>query len=90
LNLLGTSIRDKVKIDIIKSKHDIKDNIIGLICQISRPNSKNLPQFPLEYYWENKIEPRLKELEKYYSEKEWFFGYISNLDFIFYETMNHL
>lgn len=40
---------------MLKSKHDIKDNIIALICQINRPNSKDAPQHAPEYYWESKI-----------------------------------
>jgi len=36
------------------------------------------------------IEPRLKEIETDCSEKEWFLGYLSIFDFIFYEMMNNL
>jgi hypothetical protein len=90
INLLGINIRDKVKIDMLKSKHDIKDNVIALICQMNRPGANNSPQHPPEYYWESKIEPRLKELEANCKEADWFFGYISIMDFIFYEMMNNM
>lgn len=51
LDLLGTSIRDRIRIDVFKSKHDIKDNIIALICQVNRTNPKERPQHAPEFYW---------------------------------------
>ena len=90
ISLLGNSIHDKLRISQLKSRPDIKDNVIALICQTSRPNSKDSPQHPLEHYWKHMIEPRLKEIETDCSEKEWFLGYLSIFDFIFYEMMNNL
>lgn len=48
---------------MIKSKHDIKDSVIGLICQLHRTDRVESPQHPPEYYWKGKIEPRLMEIE---------------------------
>ena len=64
LSLLGSSIRDRIKLDMFKSKHDIKDNIIALICQLNRNNCKpnRLPQQSPEFYWEEKIQPKLIEI----------------------------
>lgn len=62
LPLLGTTLRDRLKIDQFKSKYDIKDNIIALIYHINRSNPKGKPEHPPEYYWENKLLPKLSEL----------------------------
>jgi glutathione S-transferase len=62
-DLLGASLRDRIRIDMIKSKHDIKDSVIGLICQMHRTDRVETPQHPPEYYWKGKIEPRLMEIE---------------------------
>lgn len=57
LSLLGNSIKDRIKIDMFKSKHDIKDNVIGLICQMNRNQLKSnkVPQQSPEYYWKEMI-----------------------------------
>jgi glutathione S-transferase len=90
LPLLGTSMRDRIKIDVFKSKHDIKDNIIALICQVNRSNPKERPQHAPEFYWETKIQPKLVEIEQSCSEHGWCFGYLTVADFSFYEMMNNL
>lgn len=90
LQLLGNSIRDRIKIDIFKSKHDIKDNIIALICQVNRANPKERPQHTPEFYWETKIQPKLIEIEQNCHENGWYFGYLTVADFSFYEMMNNL
>jgi hypothetical protein len=90
LQLLGSSIRDRIKIDVFKSKHDIKDNIIALICQVNRTNAKERPQHSPEFYWETKIQPKLLEIELNCSEQGWYFGYLTLADFSFYEMMNNL
>ncbi len=64
LSLLGNCVRDRIRLDMFKSKHDIKDNIIGLICQMNRTNTKvtRAPQQSPEFYWEEKILPKLAEI----------------------------
>lgn len=90
--MLGNCVRDRIKMDMFKSKHDIKDNIIGLICQMNRSNCKvaRSPQQSPEFYWEEKIQPRLLELEKNCRENDWYFGYLTIADFSFYEMMNNI
>lgn len=33
-DLLGNNLTDKIKIDSIKSKHDLSDAILGLMCSV--------------------------------------------------------
>lgn len=77
---------------MFKSKHDIKDNIIGMICQMNRNNCKvsRTPQQSPEFYWEEKIQPKLVELERNCKEDSWYFGYITVADFCFYEMINNI
>lgn len=51
LSLLGATARDRIKLDAFKSKYDIKDNIIALICQMNRDHPKEGPLKGPEYYW---------------------------------------
>lgn len=90
LTLLGTTLKDRLKIDHFKSKYDIKDNIIALICHINRSNPKGKPEHAPEYYWENKLLPKLMEFEEKCKEEDWYFGYLTVADFSFYEMMNNL
>jgi hypothetical protein len=91
LSLLGNCVRDRIKLDMFKSKHDIKDNIIGLICQMNRTNCKvGTPQQTPEFYWEEKILPKLLEIERNCKQDDWYFGYITVADFSFYEMMNNI
>jgi hypothetical protein len=73
---------------MFKSKYDTKDNIIALICQLNRSNSKDAPQKSVEYYWEAKIQPKLLEIERSCRPNDWFLGYLTIADFHLYETMN--
>lgn len=46
LSLLGSTAKDRIKLDSFKSKYDIKDNIIALVCQVNRNTSKETPLKP--------------------------------------------
>jgi hypothetical protein len=93
LSLLGSCVRDRIRLDNFKGKHDIKDNIIALICQMNRSDSapaRTLPQQSPEFYWEEKILPRLAEIERSCRQDDWYFGYVTVADFSFYEMMNNI
>jgi hypothetical protein len=66
LPLLGVSVKDRIRLDAFRGKHDIKDNIIALICQINRSNPKEKLQHSPQYYWETKFQPKLQEIEQSY------------------------
>lgn len=44
LSLLGLTARDRIKLDLFRSKYEIKDNLIALVCQTSRNHFKENPQ----------------------------------------------
>lgn len=50
-HLLGNSIKDKMLIDSIASKHDLKNSIVNLMVK-NRSNHKGQePKYNLSYYW---------------------------------------
>jgi hypothetical protein len=53
-DLFGRNIADQIKIDSIRSKHDIRDAILGLICQ-ARTSLSPEEQKNLAFYWCSKI-----------------------------------
>lgn len=53
-DLLGKNLADKIKIDSIKSKHDIKTAILGLIC-VFRPSSVQEDKQKLMQMWTSKV-----------------------------------
>ena len=87
-DLLGHTIEEKVKIDSIKSQHDIRNAILGLVC-ITRP-TPNHPQDRrnMQNYWTFKIEPILFDYESECQENNWYLGSITIMDFFIYELFN--
>ena len=83
-------MKDKIKMDALKSKHDLKDAILGLICNNNRANCKEKEKLCMNSFWTKKIEPNLIELENACQQNNWFFGYITVADFGFYELINHV
>jgi hypothetical protein len=61
-DLLGNNLADRIKIDSIRSKHDLRDAILGLICS-ARPELPSDDQKNLPYYWKSKIYPILQDYE---------------------------
>lgn len=59
-DLLGKNLADKIKIDSIKSKHDIKTAILGLIC-IYRPSNVQEEKQKIMQMWTSKVEPILRD-----------------------------
>lgn len=53
-DLLGKNLADKIKIDSIKSKHDIKTAILGLIC-VYRPSNVQEDKQKLMQMWNSKV-----------------------------------
>lgn len=89
-SLLGSTPRDRIKLDAFKSKYEVKDNIIALVCQLNRSSGKEGPLRPPHFYWEKNIYPKLQELEAASAGREWFLGYLTVADFGLYEMMNNL
>lgn len=53
-DLCGQTLSDKIKIDSIRSKHDLSKSILGLICA-ARPSLSADDQKSLTFYWNSKI-----------------------------------
>jgi hypothetical protein len=61
-DLFGRTLADRVRIDSIKSKHDLCGAVLGLICS-ARPSLSPEEKKSLSFYWVSKIEPILRDYE---------------------------
>lgn len=82
-DLFGRTLADQIKIDSIRSKLDLRDAILALICS-SRPSLSAEEKKCLSYYWRVKIEPVLRDYENDCPEAGWYFDYITVIDFVIY------
>lgn len=79
---MGRTLGDKIKVDSIKSKHDLKSAIEGLICAFQENPQKVASIF------QNRIQPILRDYENECPADGWYFGYFSIMDFVVYEILN--
>jgi hypothetical protein len=61
-DLFGRTLTDRIRIDSIKSRHDLNGAVLGLICS-ARPSLSPEEQKNLNFYWSGKIEPILRDYE---------------------------
>lgn len=86
-DLCGRTLADKIKIDSIRSKHDLSKSILGLICS-ARPTLSADDQKSLAFYWKSKIQPILWDYQNECPREGWYYGYITIMDFVIYELLN--
>ncbi len=77
-DLLGRTLGDKIRIDSIKSKHDLKSAIEGAICGFQQEPAK------VEKVLATRIEPIFRDYEADCPEDGWYFGYFTIMDFVIY------
>lgn len=84
--MLGRTLMEKVKIDSIRSRHDLRNAILGMVCT----NRQTLAEDPrnCQLYWTSKIEPILKDYQAECLDNNWFYGAITIVDFFVYELFN--
>lgn len=85
-DLFGRTLEDKVKIDSFRSKHDIRNAILGIACE-TRPTNQQESKVCMYEYWKSKIEPELLKYEKECAPNNWYFGYPTIMDFLIYEIL---
>jgi glutathione S-transferase len=78
-DLMGRTLADKVRIDSLKSKHDIRSAIEGLICAYQEDQGK------VAHMFTTRIEPILRDYENDCPNDGWFFSYFTVMDFLVYE-----
>lgn len=88
-DLFGRTLPDRVKIDSIKSRHDLSGAVLGLICS-ARPSLSPEEKKSLSYYWASKLEPILNDYEHESPQVGWYYGYLTVMDFLIYELLNLL
>jgi glutathione S-transferase len=89
--LLGKTIEHKMKIDAFRSKGDLKDTILGFICN-SRPTTsqeKLERRRQLNELYEKKISHLMELHEQECMPNNFYFGYLTLLDFAIYEIVNY-
>ena len=79
---MGKNLGDKIRIDSLKSKHDLKSAIEGLICAYQQDPGK------VEKMLATRIEPIFRDYENECPEEGWYFGYFTIMDFLVYELLN--
>ena len=90
-DLLGKTEEDRIKIDRFRSTYDLKDIIIAFLCN-SRPTNtqeKLERKQKMDELYERKIDHEMKEHEKACQANEFYFGYLTVIDFAIYEIVNH-
>jgi len=53
-DLFGRTVEDKIKIDSIRTKQDLRNAILGLICT-TRPTIQKDDKKCMKHYWTTKI-----------------------------------
>lgn len=82
-DLCGRSLADRVRIDSIKSRHDLSGAVLGLIVS-SRPSLSPEEKKSLSFYWASKIVPILSDYEAECPAEGWYYGYLTLMDFVVY------
>ena len=85
-DLFGKNAEDFIKIHSLRNKKDILHALIGVSC-VSRSSDPMEEDEKMRKCWNEKMKPLLKKLEMDAKPDDWYLGYISILDFFFYEVV---
>ena len=88
-DLKGVNIEDRIKIMSIRSRHDLREMIIGLMVA-SRAKNSEQEKVTVQNAWDSKIKPVLEVFEKDCNAEGWYFGYMTLMDFLVYELVNQI
>ena len=88
-DLLGKTVADKIKIDCYRAK-GLEDHILSFLCsgRFSGTNS-NDTTMEMKNIKVKKISSLLKQYEKECCVDHFFLGYLTIMDFTFYEIINY-